>query len=62
MALDGVTPYLRLADITNTSKRMRHSPTIGEIYSVQWRKVGRSQRFQMCFPRLLFVRIEIDQL
>ena len=42
MALDGVTSFLRLKDVTNTCKCMRHSPTIGRNYSVQWRKVGRS--------------------
>ena len=37
-ALDGVTWFLRLKDITmNTCKRMRHSPTIGRSSSVQWR-------------------------
>ena len=40
MGLDGVTLFLRLKDVTNTCKRMRHSPTIGGISSVQWRKVG----------------------
>ena len=29
---------------------------------MQCREVGRSGRFQICFRRLLFVRIEIDQL
>ena len=42
MALDGVASFLHLKDITNTSKRMWHSPTIGRSSSVQWRKVGRS--------------------
>ena len=41
MALEGVTLYLRWKDVTNRCKRMRHSPTIGGISSVQWRKVGR---------------------
>ena len=35
MALEGVTSFLYLKDITNTCKRMRHSPTIGRISSVQ---------------------------
>ena len=38
MALDGVTSFLFLKDITNTSKRVRHSRTIGGNSSVQWRK------------------------
>ena len=61
MALDGVTSFLRVKDVTITCKRMRHRPTIGGNYSVQWRKVGRSWRLRMCFRRLLCVRIEIDQ-
>ena len=40
MALDGVTSFLRWKDVTDTYKRMLHSPTIGEISSVQWRTVG----------------------
>ena len=60
IALDSVTSFSGLKDVTNTCKRM--CPTIGRISSVQWQKVGRSWRFQMCFRRLLCVRIEIDQL
>ena len=46
----------------NTCKRMQHSSTIGGNYSMQWLKVWRSWRLQMCFRRLLCVRIKIDQL
>ena len=42
MTLDGVTSFLRVKDVTNTCKRMRRSLSIGESYSVQWRKDGRS--------------------
>ena len=42
IALDGVTSILRLKDVANARKRMRHSLSIGESSSVQWRKVGRS--------------------
>ena len=42
MALDSGTSFLRLKDVTNACKHMRHSPTIGGNSSVQWRKVGRS--------------------
>ena len=42
MALNGVTPCLRLKNVTNTRKRMRHSLGIGGSSSVQWRKVERS--------------------
>ena len=62
IALDGVTSFLRLKDVTITCKRMRCSLSIGGSSSVQWRKVGRGWRLQMCFRRLLCVRIEIDQL
>ena len=72
MALDGVTSFLRLKDVTDTRKRMRrrvkywrefvrlkdvtkackrvrHSLSIYGSSSVQWQKVGRSLRFQICF-------------
>ena len=62
MALDGVTSFLRLKDVTITCKGMRHSLRFGGSSSVQWRKVGRSWRLRMCFRRLLCVRIEIYQL
>ena len=62
MALDGVTSFLRLKNVTITCKGMRRSLRIGGSSSVQWRKVGRSWRLRMCFRRLLCVRIEIDQL
>ena len=62
MSIDGVTSFLRLKDVTNTRKRMRLSLRIGGSSSVQWRKVGRILRLQMCFRGLLRVRIEIDQL
>ena len=62
MALDSVTWFLRLKDITITCKRMRRSLSIGRSSSVQWQKYGRSSRLRMCFRRLLCVRIEIDQL
>ena len=42
MALDGVTSFLRLKDVTITCKRMRRSLSIGGSSSVQWRKVGRN--------------------
>ena len=61
MTLDGVTSFLRLKDVTKTWKRLRRSLSIGGSSSVQWRKVGRSWRFQKCFRRLFCVRIEIDQ-
>ena len=57
MVLDGVTSFLRLKDVADTC-----SLNMGGSSSVQWRKVGRSWRLQMCFCCLLCVRIEMDQL
>ena len=42
VALDGVTSFLRLIDVTNTCKRMRHGLSIGGSSSVQRQKIGRS--------------------
>ena len=42
MALDGVTSFFRLKDVTITCKGMRRSLIIGGSSPVQWRKVGRS--------------------
>ena len=42
VALDDVTSFLRLKDATYSCKRMRLSPTISRISSVQWQKVRRS--------------------
>ena len=42
MALDGVTPFLRLKDVTITCKRMGRGLDIGGSFSVQRQKVGRS--------------------
>ena len=39
MALDGVTSFLRLKDVTNTCKRMRHGLSVGGSSLVQRRKV-----------------------
>ena len=62
MALDNVTSFLCLKDVRNTRKQMPCSLSIGGSFSVQLWKVGRSGKLQMCFRRLLCVRIEIDQL
>ena len=55
VALDGVTSFLRLKDVTNTCKRMRRGLSIGGSSSVQRRKVG---RLQICFRRLLCIKIK----
>ena len=41
MALDGVTSFLRLKDVTKACKRQGHSLSIDSSL-VQWRKVGRN--------------------
>ena len=58
MALDSVTSFLCLNDVTNTRKRMRHSLSIGGSSSVQWRKVWKklitsnvSSLFFVCLNR-----------
>ena len=53
MAIDGVTSFLRLKDITNTCKHMGHIPTISGNSSVQWRKVGKKLNTSNVF--LLFI-------
>ena len=62
MALDGVTSFIRLKDVTNTCKRMRRVLSIGGSSSMQRQKFERSRRLQICFHRLLCNKIEIDQL
>ena len=49
MALDGVTSFLRLKDVTITCKRMRRSLSIGGSSSVQWRKVEKAEDFECVF-------------
>ena len=46
MALDGVTSFLRLKDVTITCKRMRRSLSIGGSSSVQWRKAEEAKDFE----------------
>ena len=48
MALDGVTSFLRLKDVTNTCKRMRHSPTVGRI-SCNGGKLEEAENFKCVF-------------
>ena len=49
MALDGVTSFLRLKDVTITCKRMRRSLSIGGSSSVQWRKLEEAEDFECVF-------------
>ena len=49
MALDGVTSFLRLKDVTITYKCMRRSLSIDGSSSVQWRKVDKAEDFECIF-------------
>ena len=39
MVLDGVTPFLRLKDITNTCKRMQHSLEFFSAMAESWKNL-----------------------
>ena len=49
MALDGVTSFLRLKDVTNTCKRMRRGLSIGGSSSVQDGKLEEAEDFKFVF-------------
>ena len=49
MALDGVTSFLCLKDITNTRKRMRHSPSIEGILQCNGQKMEEAEDFKCVF-------------
>ena len=49
MALDGVTSFLRLKDVTNTCKRMRRGLSIGGSSSVQGGKLQEAEDFKFVF-------------
>ena len=49
MALDGVTLYLRLKDVTNICKRMQHSPTIGRNIQCNGVKLEEVEDFKCVF-------------
>ena len=53
MALDGVTSFLRLKDVTNTCKRMRRGLSIGGSFSVQKRKVGKKLKTSNLFSSFI---------
>ena len=46
MVLDCVTSFLRLKDVTNTCKRLRHSPTIVGNSSVDCGKLEEAKDFK----------------
>ena len=56
MALDGVTSFLLLKDITNTYKRMRRGLSIGGSFSVQKPKVGKKLNTSNLFSSLISIK------
>ena len=54
MALDGVTSFLRLKDVTIARKRMGRSLSIGWSSSVQWRKLEEAEDFECVFVGQLY--------
>ena len=49
MALDGVTLFLRLKDVTNACKRMRSGLSIGGSSSVQRQNLEEAEDFKFVF-------------
>ena len=49
MALDGVTSFLRLKDVTNTRKRTRRGLSIGGSSSEQRRRLEEAEDFKFVF-------------
>ena len=47
--LGGVTSFLSLKEVTNTSKRMRHSPTIGGNSLKSWKNSNTSNVFSSLY-------------
>ena len=58
MVLDGVTSFLRLKDVTNTSKCKTQTNYWREFF----RKLEEAEDLKSVFVVLLCVRIDIDQL
>ena len=59
-ALDSVTSFLHLNDVTNTCKRMRRGVVLAGVLRCKSGKLEEAEDF--CFLRLLCNKIEIDQL
>ena len=49
MALDGVTSFLRVKDVTITCKGMRHRSTIGGIIQCNGGKLEEAEDFECVF-------------
>ena len=49
VALDGVTSFLRLKEVTNAFKRMQHSQTIGGILQCNGGKLEESEYLKWIF-------------
>ena len=62
MALDGVTSFLRLKDVTNTCKRMRRGLSIGGSLQCRGGNLEETEDFKFVFVVYLCNKIEIDQL
>ena len=62
VALDGVTSFLGLKDVTYSCKCMRHNPTFGGFLQYNGGKLGEAEDFKCVFVVYNSVRIEIDQL
>ena len=60
IVLDGVTSFLHMRGVTNTCKPMQSSLSIGRSYSVQWRKVERSQELKCVF--VIYCVLEFKQI
>ena len=61
MALDAVTSFLRLKDVTNTCKHMRRGLSIGGSSWCEGGKFEDFEFFKICFLSLLCNKIDIDQ-
>ena len=49
MALEGVTSFCHLKDVTNTCKHMRNSPTIAGFFQCYCRKLEEAEDFKCGF-------------
>ena len=49
VAVDGVSPFLRLKDVTNTRKRMQRSLSIGGSFQCNGGKLAEAEDFKCVF-------------
>ena len=62
IALDGVTAFCRLKDVTNTCKPTRNSPSIAGFLQCNGGKLEEAKDFKCVFVAYIVFRIEIDLL